>query len=502
MPKMSMVVRFSVIAALVMLGLAIAFVAEHERLMSDAWHAGAGAAAGDPVHLRIALGLLLASLALVACLLFALSRASAESRTNTTLEASHLLDTGTPLATETMEIHHSAPIVPSTEAGRLLAAGALARGFCHEINNALSPIRGFAELLAGEARLAEPQRRQAARIADATGVALAKVQAFAGVHGWSSEHATATHLGEVTKTAAAVFEAALGISVPITQLSGRDVRVNATESEIGQAILHLFAATAPVLGEHDVRLAVRIDSIVGATGIAGDDGVNASRGLEIWSDPFDVDRTKVQLGTLQESWRYGRVQLTCTGHGWARDVVNRLFDSDVLKGRDPTYLSMGILGNLMVDLGGAIQIDTCPRRHLEVALLCPAVVASSVAAPLETDMMEDDLDALIIHGVEHEAEALSRRLGDAGLRVASTTGHETALDLVIEMGPRCRTVLIGEAQDSTLADKVLSANPAARIIRLRRETMLDEDDPMSWPVAPDDVTLGRLAGHIARVTRP
>lgn len=492
MPSTPMRLKIGLIAALVSLSLAIAFVAQQQ-------HASLADQAAGSSQWYVALTLMLVSLAILVYLLLALARnRSSASSTAKADAAQSLLETAAASAPKQVELRPSYSLLPSSEAGQLMAAGALMRRLCHELNNALGPIQGFAELLGDDPRIGEAQRRQAAKIGDATAAAQRAVQDFAAVLTWSSDHATAVNLGAMTRAAAAAARAAIGRPIAVTLPPGRDIQITATEVETGQAILHLCAALAPLIAERDVRLEIAVDSIVGATGASLGDSAGSGQRLQIWSDPFDPERARIQLGLLQGSWRYGRVQLTCTGHGWSRDLASRLFAADLAEEHHPSCLSMTVLGGLMLDLGGVVMIDTCPLRQLAVTLLWPARIPSEVAAPLETDTTEDDLDALIIHEAEPAAEELSRRLGGFGLRVASTTSPEAGLDLIAEMGARCRAILLGETPDAALLAKILTIRPNALILTLEVRPDTAPEGQEAWQINPDREALGRLAARLRR----
>lgn len=486
-----MVARGTLIAALVALGLAIGIVAEQERLAT----AALGIA---PVKLRLALGLLLATFVAVCGLLFAVSRAKPGTAPPPIQEATPILDAAAPELPPAAEIRPSAALMPSTEAGQLMAAGALTRRLFHELNNALGPIQGFADLLSNDAGVAEPQRRQAAKIADATAAALRTIRSFAAALGWTNDRAAAVHLGAVIRAAGAAGQSALGQPIAVSLKSETDVQVSATEAEVGQALLHLCAAIAPLLSERAMQMEIVVDSVVGAAMANSDDSGGTGPRLEIWSDPFEPERMKVQFGALQSSSRYGRMQFSGIGHGWTGALASSLFAAEAAEAPDQTSLSIAVLGGLMIDLGGVVTIDTCPQKHLTVTLLWPARISSEVAAPLEIDTTEDDLDALIIHEIEPAAEALSRRLGGLGLRVASTTSPETGLDLIAEMGARCRAILIGETSDAGLRMKVAAIRPGATILMLRAPGSSQATDPDSWQIDPDRQALDLLAARLRR----
>ncbi|HET6621488.1 MAG TPA: hypothetical protein VFG64_16250 [Dongiaceae bacterium] len=476
-------VRIGTIVALVALGLATALIAWQERLAS----AIPGSAA-DPAmlaamagHLRTALLLLLLSIGAVAVVAVLVVRAIAASGER-------------PAATEgtadAETVPRSAADLPSASTlpvslarvGHLMSVGGLIRGFCHQLINELGPVQGYAELLCGDAQLSELHRRQVARIRDATKAALADIRGFGAALGWSNDPAQVTRLGDMAMEAAGSAQAALPTRIRVDVSAGADVEVTATEAEVGQAILHLCAAAMPLLGRQDIDVHIVVDSMVGASSATAEDTPVSGHRLEIWSDPVDPQRTKVQFGTLRPSWRYGRVRLEFTGHGWRRDLVGKMFDLGHSDEAAIETATMTLLGTLMIETGGAVMVDTCPGKQTMIALLWPTRIAPEVGAPLELDAREDELDALVIHSFEETAEELSRALTAFGLRVASTTSLDAALELVAEMGSRCHAVVLAQPADGSFVARLEQTGARARLVRL--------------DAAPDGAELERLAARL------
>jgi hypothetical protein len=389
----------------------------------------------------------------------------------------------------------TAPLL-STEAGQMIATGGLMRHFCHELNNTLNPVQGYADLLINYERLSDLHRRHVTKISQSAAIALRDIQHFAAALDWSGRRDTPVHHDETVAAAAAVARAAIGGRLAVDIQPGGNVQITATEAMLGQAILHACAAIGPLLAERDMKIDIKIDSVVGTASSSVEEGPSTGRHLEIWSDPFEPARTKVQFGASQASWRYGRVRFDCAGHGWPPELAGRLFNSD-LPDKDVSCLFMTILGRLIVDLGGAIAVDTRPLQHTNLTMLWPTRIPSQVAAPLELDAAGDDLDALIIDPTEAAAEALSHRLEGFGLRVASTTSSETALELLAEMGPRCRAVMIGQAADATLAGRVRAIAPDCLVILSRPGSGLNQDGEI-WPTELDQDSLERLVARLRR----
>ena len=454
-------IRIAAIVALIGIGLAIALTAWHERMNdlpagTDMAHVAGGG------YLSIAIMLLLVSA--VAIILIAV------------LVAHVLPPAGErPAAIEQPAAEHAADRangeltpgtglpVPLARIGHLMSIGGLIRGFCHELNNELGPVQGYAELLCGDTRLSELHRRQIARIRDATKLALADIRGFGSALGWSDDPADITRLGEMAAEATRSAQAAIATKIELDLPTGADVEVTATEAEVGQAILHLCAAAIPLLGKQDAHIRIQVDSVVGATSTAMEDFAISGHRLEMWSDPFDPERTKVQFGALRPSWRYGRVRLHFGGHGWSRDLVGRMFDLAQSDEAATEVAAMALLGTLIIETGGVIMVDTCPNKQTAVTLLWPARISPEVGAPLELDTHEDEIDALVIHASEVTAEELSRRLSALGLRVASTSSADAAMELVEEMGARCHAVVLAEAGSGEIAQRLREAGARPRV---------------------------------------
>jgi signal transduction histidine kinase len=482
----SLAIRSGAIVALVALGLALALVAWQEQQTS----AAAAGSIPDPAllatignHLRYAIILLLIGAAAIAVVAVLIVRAL--PRTNS--QPADSAQAVAPDSSEDAQVDissSSALPVSLAQVGHLVSVGNLIRGFCHELTNQLGPVQGYAELLCDDGHLSELHRRQIARIRDATRTALADVRSFAAALGWSNDPAHVTRLGDMAAEAARSAEAALSARIGVEVAPGAEVEVTATESEVGQAILHLCAATVPLLGRPDVQIHVLADSVVGASSASSEDVAISGHRLEIWSDPVDPQRTKVQFGALRPSWRYGRLRLDFIGHGWDRELVGKMFDLAHPDEATNEVAAMALLGMLMIETGGVIMLDTCPNKQTTATLLWPTRIAPEVGAPLELDAHEDELDALVIHASETAAEQLSRRLTGFGLRVASTTSTDVALDLVAEMGARCHAVVLAQSSNGDFAIRLENGGTGPRLFR--------------FDALPDAAELEQLAAELRR----
>jgi signal transduction histidine kinase len=479
----SLAIRVGAIVTLVGLGLTIGLIAWQERMVSAAIGSDAAMLVTVAGYLRIAILLLLVTAASTVLVAILVARALPAARERPAAMEHPALDRSA--GRTAMELTSASALpIPLARIGHLMSIGGLIRGFCHELNNELGPVQGYAELLCGDARLSELHRRQIARIRDATKIALADIRSFGAAVGWSGDPTHITRLGEMAEEAARSAQAAIATRIEVDIPTTADVEVTATESEVGQAILHLCAAAIPLLGKQDVHIRIQVDSVVGATSTAADDIPLNGHRLEIWSDPNDPERTKVQFGALRPSWRYGRVRLDFQGHGWPRELVGKMFDLAHSDEAVVEVAAMALLGTLMIETGGVIMVDTCPNKQTTATLLWPARIAPEVGAPLELDAHEDELDALIIHASEAAAEELSRRLTEFGLRVASTTSTDAALELVAEMGPKCHAVVLAQSGDGEIAQQLRHSAGKPRIFQ--------------FATVPEAGELERLAAELRR----
>jgi signal transduction histidine kinase len=463
----STAIRTAAIVALIGVGLAIALVAWHERMLPHSH-----LVSGDDLRVAVVLMLVSAAAMVLVALLIAHALPLAGDRPAAIEHPSN--DGFAERAEGDLPTAGSALPVPLARMGHLMSIGGLIRGFCHELNNELGPVQGYAELLCGDTRLSELHRRQIARIRDATKSALADIRGFGTALGWSDDPTKITRLGEMAAEATRSAQAAITTKIELDLPAGADVDVTATEAEVGQTILHLCAAAIPLLGKQDSHIRVRVDSVVGATTTATEDLAISGHRLEIWSDPVDPERTKVQFGALRPTWRYGRVRLDFHGHGWSRDLVGKMFDLAHAEEATAEMAAMALLGMLMIETNGVIMIDTCPYKQTSATLLWPARISPEIAAPLELDTHGDELDALVVHASEVTAEELSRRLTGFGLRVASTTSADAAIELVAEMGARCHAVVLAQSSDGEIARRLREGSARPRVYQF--ETVPETED--------------------------
>jgi hypothetical protein len=454
-------IRIAAIVALIGIGLAIALTAWHERMTDLPAGADMAHVAGGG-YLSVAIVLLLVSAAAIILIAVLVAHVLPSAGERPAAIEQPAAERAADRANSELTPGIGLP-VPLARIGHLMSIGGLIRGFCHELNNELGPVQGYAELLCGDTRLSELHRRQIARIRDATKVALADIRGFGSALGWSDDPADITRLGEMAAEATRSAQAAIATKIELDLPAGADVEVTATEAEVGQTILHLCAAAIPLLGKQDAHIRIQVDSVVGATSPATEDFAISGHRLEMWSDPFDPERTKVQFGALRPSWRYGRVRLHFGGHGWNRDLVGRMFDLAQPDEAATEVAAMALVGTLVIETGGVIMVDTCPNKQTAVTLLWPARISPEVGAPLELDTHEDELDALVIHASEVTAEELSRRLSALGLRVASTSSADAAMELVEEMGARCHAVVLAQAGDGEIARRLREAGARPRV---------------------------------------
>ncbi len=261
----STAIRIAAIVALIGVGLAIALLAWHERMLPHS-----DAAVGG--YLRIAVVLLLVSAAAMILIAVLIARALPPAGERPTAIEQPSADRSGQRVEGDLSLTASSMLpVPLARMGHLMSIGGLIRGFCHELNNELGPVQGYAELLCGDTRLSELHRRQIARIRDATKSALADIRGFGSALGWSDDPTNITRLGEMAAEAARSAQAALTTRIELDLPAGAEIEVTATEAEVGQAILHLCAAAIPLLGKQDTHIRVRVDSVVGATSTATDD---------------------------------------------------------------------------------------------------------------------------------------------------------------------------------------------------------------------------------------
>lgn len=264
-------------------------------------------------------------------------------------------------------------------ADRLAAAGELAAGVAHEVNNALVSILGQAEL--GRTSLDTARLQQALQNVETQGRRIADI-----------------------------VQDLLGFARPQTPQRGA--------IDLGQLVRDTLALMAHDLGRHGVRT-----ETVAATALP-----------PVLADAKQIQQVLVNLFTnamqalqpggglisvrLQKDGSSVLVNVSDDGPGIPADVVARVFDPFFSTKEGGTGLGLSVSYAIVRAHGGDLTVNSTPQQGTTFTLQLP-VVAESESPPVQTLLLVDDDDAV--------AETLESMLTREGLAVQRAASGAEAL---------------------------------------------------------------------------
>jgi len=290
---------------------------------------------------------------------------------------------------------------------KLEALGTLAGGIAHDFNNILGAVLGYGELAVQHTAPGSPQRRYVDNIVTAANRArdlVARILAFSrpGV-GTRGAVALQDIVGEITSLMRASLPAHVTLELNLPTLP---VVVMGDAAQLHQVVGNLVANAAQALSQ------------AGTVGVA----------LSVVA----VDTTReLAVGRLLPG-RYARLDVRDSGVGIPADQLPRIFDPffTTKPVGEGTGLGLSLVHGIVLDHGGAIDVDSRPGHGTVFSVYLPAVDAAPgvapapVASPLGTGqsiLVVDDEEALV--------QLTEEVLASLGYEPVGCTGARRALDM-------------------------------------------------------------------------
>jgi two-component system NtrC family sensor kinase len=337
------------------------------------------------------------------------------------------------------------------QAEKLSAIGQLVAGVAHELNNPLTSVIGYAQLVEGELRHAspdEPPRSPAELATDLRRIAEESERAarivrnlLAFARRQTAERAPQDLPDLVSRVLALrAYEFRLNSIEVETAFEAGLPHVMADSGHVQQALLNLVLnAEQAMRGRSPRRLRFVARYIAAAAGV--------------------------------------ELSLTDTGHGITDDNLRRIFDPffttrDVGEG---TGLGLSICYGIVRDHGGQISVESQPGVGTTFSLLLPACLSAAITA---------DHEVLVAHGDQTERDYLAAVLGGWGHRVSVAETADAARERLRAGGLETVFVdrmFIAADRDAWRAARAVHGERAA-IVML---TSAEEDETVALATADD-----------------
>jgi PAS domain S-box-containing protein len=322
------------------------------------------------------------------------------------------------------------------EARKLDALGQLAGGVAHDFNNLLGAILGFAQFIAEDSCVDDPNHRLAGRILVAARRGKALVEQILTFVRRSEPARSRFQLADVVIETQDLVRVGIGPTTRIVlDLDGCDAAVDADRDQLGQVLLNLcLNANDSLEGRAGaITIAVRTEPLDNAPldRLVRGSISNPTHSIETRVDPSgDVWAVSGRFDAAQS---HAILEVSDTGVGMDAALLKRAFTpyfTTKPKGRG-TGLGLAVVHRIVLSHGGAVIVQTRQGKGTRVTIVLPRsasvdqnlskVESLSVQAPLGKRLLviDDDPDF-----GDMLALALERR----GYRVTACANPVTALE--------------------------------------------------------------------------
>jgi signal transduction histidine kinase len=330
------------------------------------------------------------------------------------------------------------------QAQKMEAVGRLAGGIAHDFNNILAAINGYAEFLVEDLEPENPSRQFAVNILQAGQQARSLVDQILAFSRRKTMETERMDIVQPLLESLSMLEASLPKSIDVMtdiQLEHVSVRGNATQ--ISQVIMNLCVNAKDAMAEDkgELRLSLKradIDDyrpfdIVGTEPQA--DEVESN--LPIRIEDVSSGRSRLFLGNFTEGMDYVCLNITDTGSGMSRAIMERIFEpffttKPVEQG---TGLGLATVHGVLTVHKGVMIIDSTIGQGTSFEIFLPMIKEEEGSPVVDLPDMDDGSGSgrvLLVEDQPHVADMLVNMLERLGYDAhVCKTGLE-ALDVLRE----------------------------------------------------------------------
>ena len=298
-------------------------------------------------------------------------------------------------------------------AQRMEAVGRLAGGVAHEVNNMMTIILGFSDLLTREVSAPEDRHREVEEIRKAAMRAAKITTQLLAFSRQQVLQPTDTRLNPVVEEIVPVLRLMLPANVRVeTSLAPLDVVVRADRSQLEQVLINLtFNARDAMVSGGKIRITTQ------------------SRRMD------EADGTRL-IGIPIPAGRYGLISVTDTGHGMDQSTLAQVFDPffTTKPAGSGTGLGLSTVYGIVKQSGGYVWVESDPGAGTSFTVCLPEVRVSGAGKVEESrdEPMRPGKGGtvLILEDEDGVRELAARILSERGYHVVQARNGREALTVL------------------------------------------------------------------------
>lgn len=337
-------------------------------------------------------------------------------------------------------------------AKKLETVGLVAGGVAHDLNNLLTSLVGYPDMLLGRMSAADPMYRPLTLIRDAGLKAGAIVQDLLTLARRGVKTTERFDLGQLmtrvfSSTEFAVLRSAHPDVRIVIQVESRHFYCLGSEPHLEKALMNL------------VRNAVEAIADTGTVTVA--------------VDGVELDQPKSGFETVPAG-RWIRLRIQDTGCGIAAEDLPHIFEPFYTKkkmgSRSGTGLGMTVIWHAVKDMGGFVDVESAPGHGTTFTLYLPEAdppAGDSRAEWTETLPKGSGQKILVVEDMEDQRILVEKLLTDLGYRVfTACTGREAvALALTQDFDALVLDMRLGDDMDGLdVYREILKHRPTQRVL--------------------------------------
>jgi PAS domain S-box-containing protein len=368
------------------------------------------------------------------------------------------------------------------QAQRLHAVGKLAGGMAHEVNNMMSAVLGFGELVLGGMMPDDPNRRDIEEMVKAGKRAAEVTRQLLAFSRQQVLKPVVMDLNEVVSDLVPALERLLGADRRLEVVASRRAAlIRADRGQMDQVLINLVSNARDATPAGGLVM-IKVDTTM-----------------------VDEERLARHLESELPTGRYARITVSDNGVGMSPEVAARVFEpffTTKVVGRG-TGLGLSMVYGIVKQSGGFLGIESTPDHGTTFSVYFP-VVDAEISEPLVSPMApQGNGEAILVVEDEQVVRSLVLRILEAyGYRVYQAPTGVAALEFLSKPGTEVDLVVsdivMPRMSGRELGEKLKERFPGLPILfmsgysgnEIKQRGLIEDGAPfLQKPITPDALAI-------------
>jgi PAS domain S-box-containing protein len=320
---------------------------------------------------------------------------------------------------------------------KMEAVGRLAGGVAHDMNNLLTAISGYAELLARQGGLGDLDRRHVDEILHASGTAARLTQQLVAFGRQQVLQPELLDANGVVRAKEDELQRLLGDDIEIVTLLSPEIgAVRADRSQLELALMNLVRNAREAMPS-------------GGT-------------LTVATSPLVLDREFVAPNGVVDPGTYTQITVSDDGEGMTAETLEHAFDPFFTTNTvgDGSGLGLSTVYGIVAQTGGHVWAHSTPGQGTSITIVLPSLETPALQPAAPAEAAGGGETVLLVEDEEIVCMVVGEMLEEAGYSVVTARNGEEAVEAFADQGPF----------DAVLTDVVMPKMGGPALIQVLRQS--------------------------------